>query len=130
MTKSWCIKVSYLPSDITRDQLARKFDRPRDTIYVPYNQRGPNHYAWVNGFSNEVAAKQFAVKWKNQRINLTKIKCVAKPSKITTRSRSPTTSASSTSRWSSSSSTQSTGKRRKSCYTISSRFKEDVAKVQ
>lgn len=74
MATSWCVKITCLPQGIKNDELARNFNIQETDIFIPPNQ-GVNYYAWVNGFPNELSAKQFVQKWNDSKIGSSTITC-------------------------------------------------------
>ncbi|CAF1346109.1 unnamed protein product [Rotaria magnacalcarata] len=75
MATVYCIKIAHLPDGINSEKLAAMFNIPQHNIAIPDNQRGPNYYAWVNGFLNESSATQFVKKWNHFKIGSGKITC-------------------------------------------------------
>lgn len=81
MVTPWCVKITCLPQGSSNEELANKFGAELNTIDIPQHQKGPNYYAWINGFSSEQHANEFVKKWSNQRIRSGTIKCKAVPTK-------------------------------------------------
>ena len=79
MVTAWCVKITFLPDDVTTEELATRFNVDEDDINLPHGQAGPNYFARVNGFESEHQANLFVSRWHNQRVRSAKIKCKANP---------------------------------------------------
>lgn len=72
----WRVRILSLPASITIDELARIFNLPIERITIPKYQQTATYLAWINGFTDEKNAKDFAQQWSDSTI-----RCKALPPK-------------------------------------------------
>lgn len=73
--RSWCVKITCLPEDITSEELATRWNLPANRIVISADETGRNRHVKLYDFPNEDAAKEFA-RWQDRtRIKSSRIRC-------------------------------------------------------
>ncbi|CAF1003538.1 unnamed protein product [Adineta steineri] len=77
----WSVKIVYLPSSVTVQELANTFNVPFSRIRIPKVQQYNTYYAFINDFNSEQVARNFADQWSGSSVLGNIIKCSAVPRK-------------------------------------------------
>ena len=78
---NWSVRIIYLPTSITINQLANRLQIPASRICIPRIQKATTYFAWINDFISENDAQDFASQWSNSHVFGTTIKCSVKEQK-------------------------------------------------
>ncbi|UJR07429.1 hypothetical protein I4U23_011715 [Adineta vaga] len=77
----WSVKITSLAQDVTVNDLAQTFNIPPSRIRIPRVQQYTTYYAFINDFTNEQVAREFAYQWSGSSVFGKRIKCDALPPK-------------------------------------------------
>ncbi|CAF1467896.1 unnamed protein product [Adineta steineri] len=64
----WSVKIVYLPSSVTVQELANTFNVPFSRVRIPKVQQYNTYYAFINDFNSEQVAKDFADQWSSSSV--------------------------------------------------------------
>ncbi|CAF1608049.1 unnamed protein product [Adineta ricciae] len=73
--RSWCVKITSLPEDITSEELAERWKLAANRIVASTDETGHNQHVKLYDFASKDAAKEFAVWQDRTQIKSSRIRC-------------------------------------------------------